>query len=167
MREVERIAEVLKRAHEGGPWHGPAVNELLDGVTAAQAAARPVEGAHSIWELVTHIEAWERAILRRLGGDPAQIYDTEEDWPAAAEASEEAWAAALRKMTETYLALREAVLSLDDALLDEPILPGMSTHYISLHGAVQHTLYHAGQIAVVRKTLGLQSTPIDADTYPV
>ena len=167
MREVERIAEVLKRAHEGGPWHGPAVNELLDGVTAAQAAARPVEGAHSIWELVAHIEAWERAILRRLGGDPAQIYDTEEDWPPSAEASAEAWAAALRKMNETYVALREAVLSLDDALLDEPILPGMSTHYISLHGAVQHTLYHAGQIAVVRKTLGLQSTPIDADTYPV
>lgn len=167
MREVKRIAEVLKRAHEGGPWHGPAVNELLDGVTAAQAAARPVEGAHSIWELVAHVEAWERAILRRLGGDPAQIYDTEEDWPASAEASEEAWAAALRKMTETYLALREAVLSLDESLLDEPILPGMSTHYISLHGAVQHTLYHAGQIAVVRKTLGLKSTPIDADTYPV
>ena len=164
MREVERIADQLQRAHEGGAWHGPAVDELLKGVTAAQAAARHVEGAHSIWELVAHVEAWERAILRRLGGDAAQIYQTEEDWSALSEASEEAWAAARRKLAETYVALREAVLGLDDADLDEPVLPNMSTRYVSLHGAVQHTLYHAGQIAVVRKALGLKPLTIDSDT---
>ena len=164
MREVERIAEQLRRAHEGGAWHGPAVNELLKGVTAAQAAAPHVEGAHSVWELVAHIEAWERAILRRLGGDAAQIYQTEEDWSAPSGASEEAWAAARRRLTETYVALREAVLELDDAGLDEPILPNMSTRYVSLHGAIQHTLYHAGQIAVVRRALGLKPLTVDSDT---
>ncbi|MDT5268537.1 MAG: hypothetical protein QOH49_723 [Acidobacteriota bacterium] len=167
MREVERIADQLKRAHEGSAWHGPALDELLDGVNAEQASARPFEGAHNLWELVAHVEAWERAILRRLGGDPAQIYNTEEDWSPVADATEETWAAARRKLTETYVALRDAVLALDDAQLDEPILPEMSTRYVSLHGAVQHTLYHAGQIALVRKWLGLKSTPIDADTYPV
>lgn len=163
MREVERIADQLKRAHEGGAWHGPAVDELLKGVSAARAGARPVEGAHSIWELVLHVEAWERAILRRLGGDAAQIYQTEEDWSSFSEASEDTWAAARRKMSETYVALREAVLELDDAELDEPILPNMSTRYVSLHGAIQHTLYHAGQIALVRKALGLKSLTVDAD----
>jgi uncharacterized damage-inducible protein DinB len=167
MREVERIADQLKRAHEGGAWHGPAVDALLAGVTAAQAAVRPFEGAHNLWELVAHIESWERAILRRLGGDPAQIYNTEEDWSRVADATDEGWTAALQRMRETYVALREAVLDLDDDELDEPILPNMSTRYVSLHGAVQHTLYHAGQIALVRKWLGLKSTPIDADTYPV
>jgi len=164
MREVERIADQLKRAHEGGAWHGPAVDELLKGVTAEQAAARPVEGTHSIWEMVAHVEAWERAILRRLGGDPAQIYNTEEDWSSLSDASEEAWAATRRKLTETYVALREAVLRLDDAELDEPILPNMSTRYVSLHGAIQHTLYHAGQIAVVRRALGLGPLTVDSDT---
>ena len=167
MREAERIADQLKRAHEGGAWHGPAVDELLAGVDAEKAAARPVGGSHSIWELVAHIEAWERAILRRLGGDPAQIYNTGEDWSSLADVSEEAWAAALRRLTETYVALREAVLGLDDSELDEPVLPNMSTRYVSLHGVVQHTLYHAGQLALVRKRLGLKPTPIDADTYPV
>jgi uncharacterized damage-inducible protein DinB len=167
MREAARIADQLKRAHEGGAWHGPAVDELLAGVTAEQAAARPFEGAHSVWELVAHIEAWERAILRRLEGDPAQIYNTQEDWASLSDTSEEAWAAARRKLAETYVALRAAVLGLDDAQLDEPILPNMSTRYVSLHGAVQHTLYHAGQLALVRKWLGHKPTPIDADTYPV
>ena len=164
MREVERIADQLKRAHEGGAWHGPSIDELLKGVTAEQAAARPVAGAHSIAELVAHVEAWERAILRRLGGDPAQIYNTEEDWSSVAGAAEESWTQARRRLTETYLALREAVLKLDDEALDEPILPNMSTRYVSLHGAIQHTLYHAGQLAVVRKSLGLNSLTVDADT---
>jgi uncharacterized damage-inducible protein DinB len=164
MRETERIADQLKRAHEGGAWHGPALDELLKGVTAEQAAKRPFEGTHSIFELVAHVEAWERAILRRLGGDPAQIYNTEEDWSPFDGGGEEAWAAARRKLTETYVALREAVLKLDDEQLDEPILPNMSTRYVSLHGAIQHTLYHAGQIALVRKALGLKALTIDSDT---
>ena len=167
MREVERIADQLKRAHEGGAWHGPAVDELLAGVTAGQAARRPFEGAHSIWELVVHTEAWERVILRRLGGDPAQIYNTEEDWSSVAGATEEAWAAALRELTETYVALREAVLKLDDAQLDEPILPNMSTRYVSLHGAVQHTLYHAGQIALAKRILGMSLPPIVPQNQPL
>jgi uncharacterized damage-inducible protein DinB len=164
MREVERIADQLKRAHEGGAWHGPAVDELLKGVTAEQAAARRAEGEHNIFELVAHVEAWERAILRRLDGDPAQIYQTEEDWSSSSEVSEEAWSAARGKLTETYVALREAVLALEDARLDEPILPNMSSVYVSLHGAIQHTLYHAGQIALVRRALGLKSLTVDSDT---
>jgi uncharacterized damage-inducible protein DinB len=164
MREVERIADQLKRAHEGGAWHGPAIDELLKGVTAEQAAARPFAGAHNILELVAHVEAWERAMLRRLGGDPAQIYQTEEDWSSRSDVSEEDWTGLRRKLSETYVALREAVLELDDAELDEPILPNMSTRYVSLHGVVQHTLYHAGQIALVRKALGKKSLTVDADT---
>lgn len=167
LKEVERIADQLRRAHEGGAWHGPSVRELLDGMTAEEAAARPLEGAHSVWELVTHIEAWERAILRRLGGDPAAIYNTAEDWPAAEDVSEEAWHEAQARLTETYTLLREAVLRLDDARLDEPILPEMSTRYVSLHGAVQHTLYHAGQIALVKKALGQRLPQIDPQTYPL
>jgi len=163
MREVERIADQLKRAHEGGAWHGPSVRELLAGVTAEQAEARPAVGAHSIRELVEHMEAWERAILRRLGGDPARIYKTEEDWPPARVEGEEAWREAQQKLADTGEALREAVLRLDDAQLDEPILADMSSRYVSLHGAVQHTLYHAGQIALVKRALGENIPPTDAD----
>jgi uncharacterized damage-inducible protein DinB len=166
MREVERIADQLRRAHEGGAWHGPAVRELLEGMTAEQAAARPFEGAHSVWELVAHIEAWERAVLRRLRGDRAPIYNTPEDWPSADSASEETWREARGRLAETDAALRAAVLDLDDAQLDEPILPEMSTRYVSLHGAVQHTLYHAGQIALVKRALGLSLPPVIPQNQP-
>lgn len=81
MTEVERIVDQLNRAFEGEAWHGPAVVEILEGITAPQAAARPLHGAHSIWEITLHIAAWERAVLRRLHGERAELL-TEEDWPA-------------------------------------------------------------------------------------
>ena len=54
MKETERIREQLKRAFEGGAWHGPGVLEIIENVSAGQAASHPIAGAHSIWELVLH-----------------------------------------------------------------------------------------------------------------
>ena len=57
MSELDRIRNQFRRAFEGEAWHGPSVLALLDGVTAQQAAAYPIPGAHSIWELVLHLTA--------------------------------------------------------------------------------------------------------------
>ncbi|MGA2262460.1 MAG: hypothetical protein ABSH28_13620 [Acidobacteriota bacterium] len=38
MTEVERIADQLQRSMEGNAWHGPALLEVLEGVTAEEAA---------------------------------------------------------------------------------------------------------------------------------
>jgi len=150
MKETERIREQLKRAFEGGAWHGPGVLEILENVSAAQAATHPIEGAHSIWELVLHIKAWEDACRRRLGGDRAELTD-EEDWPAVAETSDDAWRKTLTVLREGHQKFSDAIASVDDARLDEPILQGMKSVYATLHGAVQHDLYHAGQIAILKK----------------
>lgn len=58
MTEVKRISDQLQRAFEKDAWHGPAVMEVLNGVTAQQAAARPVPNAHSIWEITLHVSGW-------------------------------------------------------------------------------------------------------------
>ena len=79
MREVDRIADQLKRAYAGPAWHGPSLSELLKEVDAQRAAAHPLPGTHSIWELVLHIAAWDTAVSRRLARDRAEIYKTELD----------------------------------------------------------------------------------------
>jgi uncharacterized damage-inducible protein DinB len=150
MKETERIREQLQRAFAGGAWHGPSVLEILENVTASQAAARPIAGAHSIWELVLHIGAWDDACRRRLHGDRAELPD-EEDWPPVGETSDEAWDKTLATLRESQQNLSEAIAAVDEARLDEPILQGMGSVYATLHGAVQHKLYHAGQIAILKK----------------
>jgi len=154
MTEIERILDQLKRAYEGNAWHGPSVREVLAGVTAEQGAARPLANAHSIWELTHHIAVWENAGRRRLGGDRAQIdISSPQDWPPAGDTSEAAWEQARAALDRGHQAFVDAIASLDESRLDEPIIEGMSSVYVTLHGIIQHDLYHAGQIAMLKKGL--------------
>src|SRR5205085_6739692 len=154
--EVERIRDQFRRAFEGEAWHGPSVLALLDGITAQQAAAHPIPGAHSIWELTQHIAAWESACKRRLAGDPAQLSD-EEDWQPVNDTSEAAWEKTKQQLLDTHRELMDAIARVDESRLKEPIIkdPNMpfSSVYVTLHGGVQHDLYHAGQIAILKKAL--------------
>lgn len=148
--EVERIQNQLHRAFAGEAWHGPSLGELLADVKAPQAAARPIAGAHSIWELVLHIAAWDKAVAARLGGGRGAVTD-EENFPAVNDTSEGSWQKAIETLKQNHQELMEAMGQVEESRLDEPIVEGMPSVYVHLHGAVQHDLYHAGQIAVLKK----------------
>jgi uncharacterized damage-inducible protein DinB len=150
MREIERITDQLERAFEGEAWHGPSVLENIEGISSQQAAARPFDGIHSIWEIVLHIAAWERAVLRRLNGDRAQL-PAEEDWPMVTATSDEAWEQTRQALKQGHDDLRSTIAGLDELRLDQPIIEGLASVYVTLHGIVQHDLYHAGQIAILKK----------------
>jgi len=148
--ETERILDQMQRAFEGEAWHGPSLRETLEGISAEQAAARTVPGAHSIWELVLHIAAWKSAVRRRLEGDRAQLTD-EENWPSITQTDEAAWSLAKKQLERAHHTLVTAVRSLDEGRLGEPILVNMPSVYVTLHGVIQHELYHTGQIAILKK----------------
>jgi uncharacterized damage-inducible protein DinB len=150
MSEIRRILDQITRAHERMAWHGPALREVLDGVTAGTAAARPMPAAHSIWEIVLHLATWESVVRRRLRGERFEPGPAE-DWPAVGETDTRAWEAALRALFAGNLALREAIARYDEARLDLAPDGGQQSAYVLMHGAIQHALYHAGQIAILRK----------------
>src|SRR3569832_1390298 len=116
--EVDRIRDQSRRAIEGEAWHGPAVLAVMDFVTAQQAAAHPIPGAHSIWELTLHIAAWERACLRRLNGDPAQLTDME-DWEPIHDTSDAAWEASKQELIDNHRKLLDAISNVVESRLDE------------------------------------------------
>jgi uncharacterized damage-inducible protein DinB len=154
--EVDRIRDQFRRAFEGEAWHGPAVLSILKDITAQQAAAHPIPGAHSIWELTLHIAAWESAIRRRLAGDPAQLSDAE-DWQPISDTSEAAWEKTKQHLVDNHRELLNAIANVDESRLNDSIITDPSTPYssvyVTLHGGVQHNLYHAGQIAMLKKAL--------------
>lgn len=152
MKETERIADQLLRAFRGEAWHGPSVLEVIANIRASQAASRPLNDAHSIWELVLHIAAWESACLRRLRGDAAQLSDAE-DWPSLNDITEEAWQQTIETLKQGNAELRSAILAVNDSRLDQPIVAGGRSVYNTLHGVIQHDLYHAGQIAILKKVV--------------
>lgn len=154
--EIDRIRDQYRRAFDGEAWHGPSVLSILNGVTAEQAAAHPIPGAHSIWELTLHIAAWERACKRRLEGDPAQLTD-EEDWEPITDTSAAAWESTKQHLIDNHRELLNVIGNVAESRLNEPIITNStatySSVYVTLHGGVQHDLYHAGQIAILKKAL--------------
>jgi len=157
MPEIERIKEQMARAFKAEAWCGSSLQEALVGVTAERAAARPVANAHSIWEIVLHVAAWKKAISQRLAGQHVALPE-EGDWPAVAETSPAAWQETLKLLDERHAQLQHIVESLTDAQLDnflgreqDRTTGGGVTHYVTLHGILQHDLYHAAQIAILKK----------------
>ncbi len=151
MTEAQRIADQLRRAYEGEAWHGPSIGELLSGVTGEQAARRPIPQAHSIWEIVLHVAQWEGFVRRRLKGDLVKDLPPEVDWPPVKDTSEAAWQLALGNLARGNQELRNAIEVLSDERLREIVQGQRYSFYGLLHGVVQHDLYHAGQIALLKK----------------
>jgi uncharacterized damage-inducible protein DinB len=148
--EIGRIADLLRRAHQGDAWHGPSLTEALDGVTAAKAAARPLAAAHSIWEIVLHVAAWEEIVrLTVTHGKVGDVTD-ERDWPPVKDTSEAAWANARAGLDRSLERLEQALTEMVDANLERKTSRGTSWYRL-LHGLVHHALYHAGQISLLKK----------------
>jgi uncharacterized damage-inducible protein DinB len=150
MSEVARILDQLDRGFAGEAWHGPALQELLDGVSAEDASRHPVSGAHSVWELVNHIAAWNLIVRHRVAGETVEV-TPEMDWPPVWEISEVAWTRALDHLKESRDLLRGTIQQLRDEQLNQQVLGEKYSIYVMLHGLVQHDLYHAGQIAILKK----------------
>jgi len=149
--ESARIADQLRRAFEGNAWHGPALLELLDDVDAATAAAEPLAEVHNIWELVLHIAAWDGAACRRLAGDKWQPTGTANFPPVPKRPTPAAWRKAVADAKRTHAVLVKTVAALSESRLRERVPGKKYDFYFMLHGVAQHELYHAGQIAILKK----------------
>lgn len=151
MSELEFIVDQLKRSFNGEAWHGPALMEILDGVDAATAAARPIPAGHSIWELVLHIAAWERIIAQRITKREAVMPSDEENFPRVVQTTDPAWRTAVNSLRSAHAELLAVVSNLKEPYLDDRV-PGKDYDIrFMLTGAVQHAAYHGGQIALLKK----------------
>lgn len=152
MTEVQRIIDQMDRAFAGNAWHGPPLMYLLDGVSADDAAARPIPNAHSIWEIVNHVAAWNMIVRRRAVGETVDV-TPDLDWPPVEETTDVDWRRAIEQLKDSRARLRTVVESISDEKLPEKVHGQKYPLYGMLHGLVQHDLYHAGQIAVLKKAL--------------
>ena len=153
MAEKKRTLELLDRAYRARAWHGPALLETLKDVNAAMAASRVVKGAHTIWELVDHVASWNAIVAMRLaGGNPAVTPDM--NFPRTPPPTPAAWKKSLARLAASQRRFRAAVARFPGKQLGR-IRPGTKTSWnVLIHGQIQHQLYHAGQIAMLRRGMG-------------
>lgn len=150
MGELGRIRDQLRRAVLGDAWHGPSVAESIDGIAPAVAWSRLSATSHSAVELVLHIAAWLEIVARRFAGETVAP-TADEDWPAEPAQDDVAWNDCVLRLHSAHAALDRLLANADDDQLDV-VVPGQDiTMYAMLHGVVQHSVYHAGQIVLIRR----------------
>jgi uncharacterized damage-inducible protein DinB len=152
MSRIKEFVEELQSIHNGNAWHGPSLREALAGITATQAAACPIPNAHTIWELVGHITAWEDVWRRRIEG--TQVSEPEEgDFPPPPAPTAEAWNQTLARLDRVHQEFLRAIETLPEIGLKRTVPGKPYTIQFMLQGAVRHHVYHSGQIALLKKSL--------------
>jgi uncharacterized damage-inducible protein DinB len=147
MRRVEQMLLELNAAWNGEPWYGTALRTMLEGIDEKTAWRRPIAEGHTIAELTAHVATWIDVVRERLAGEKPEV-PPERDFPPVDGLT---WPQLLARLQRAHSALVDAVARMDDTDFDK-IVPGKDyTAAFMLDGLIQHNVYHAGQIALLRK----------------
>jgi uncharacterized damage-inducible protein DinB len=146
----ERLADQLRRAWNGAPWHGPSVHEILTRLTAQEAASRRARGSHTAWELLKHLTLWAEVPLRRFD-DAAAAATEEQNFAPPSSTTDADWQRDVAALGEVIERLAVRVERMPDAALDAPVGDRGYSHTFMVDGIAQHLAYHAGQIAILAR----------------
>lgn len=154
MLDKNHLAKIVKAVQKGQPWYGPSIEKALMGVTATQAYAKPIDKAHSIWELVLHIINWRKFAIEQLSGNHGFDIEIngEQDWTPIVDNSEEAWEKSLVQLEESTSKLVAVLQNLgENTDIDKLITVRQYPLKYLLDGIIHHDIYHIGQIVLLKK----------------
>ncbi|MDX9750769.1 MAG: DinB family protein [Flavobacteriales bacterium] len=146
------IADHFRGVHFGGNWTSVNMRDSLVDVTMEEAMHER-EGFNTIAMLAFHAHYFVDAVLKVLEGGPLDAHDTFSFThpPITGEAD---WQQLLQKMWTDAERFAELVERLPDERLHTDMAdPKYGTWYRNLHGIIEHTHYHLGQIVVLKKLL--------------
>lgn len=143
--EVQTLIDIVSHTFEKNAWHGPAVLEALDGITAEQSLAR-IGSSNSVIELVAHMTSWRNFVSEKLEGNDAYDVTDETNFP-----KETNWKKAVDELKQSQARLLKSLRATPVEKLQEKV-PGRQYKFgVMLHGIIHHDLYHTGQIMLIRK----------------
>lgn len=147
-----QIANHFRTVYFGGNWTASNLKDNLDGVTWQQATIR-ILSFNTIATLVYHTSYYISVVLKVLEGETLQASDkfsfnhppiqSEEDWNNLLSRT---WADA-----ERFASLVEKLP--EDQLWEDFFENKYGNYYRNLHGIIEHTHYHLGQIVLLKKMI--------------
>ena len=151
MTRAQHLSATLAAILDGDPWYAPPLKTALDGVSAVTAAARPLGGAHSIWEITLHLDAWNRVCLRRLAGEAVE--EPPADFPTPGTIGPAEWREARMRLDASCRELMDRAARLSGEDLERVVAGKDYTADFLIEGAGQHWIYHGGQISLLGRAM--------------
>lgn len=152
MNIAQQIAKHFREIHSGGNWTSVNLKETLADVDWQQAITK-VHSFNTIATLVFHTNYYVSAVLKVLEGGPLDAHDRFSfDLPAIQ--SQEDWEKLLNKSFSEAERFAVLVEQLPESKLNENFTDEKyGNYYRNLHGIIEHTHYHLGQIVLIKKIL--------------
>jgi hypothetical protein len=150
MTAIELLAKLLADTYNGDAWHGPSLAVVIDGTSTELASKKINDEIHTITELVHHSAYWMGSVRCRLTGEPFAPNQNISWGPSGLDA-ETNWRIAKESLEAEYKALHSAIEKFPEDKLSEPFMEGGVSFFGLINGAIHHNLWHAGQIALIKK----------------
>lgn len=152
MSLTQQIAKHFSEVHFGGNWTWVNLKDSLADIPWEQATAK-VYDFNTIAALVYHVNYFVVAALDVLQGKPLTAHDKYSfDVPAID--SKEEWENLVNKTLTDAENLAVLIEQLPESMLWENFVDvKYGNYYRNLHGIIEHTHYHLGQIVIIKKVL--------------
>ncbi|MBC8756771.1 DinB family protein [Kordia sp. YSTF-M3] len=152
MRLATHIAKHFREVHFGGNWTGTSFKEIMEGITYEQATTK-VQDLNTILTLVFHVNYYVAAVLKVFQGEALNAKDELSfDHPQITSQAE--WEVFLAKVWKDAEQFADEVAKLPDDCFDQDFTDKKyGSYYRNIHGIIEHTHYHIGQISLIKKLL--------------
>lgn len=161
MHAIAQIAKHFRAVFFGGNWTCVNLKDELARITWQEATTK-IHGLNTIAMLTYHIQYYVQAALQVLAGGPLDAHDKfsfthapincREDWELL---QGDIWSA-VERMAVLLEQLPESRLW--ENFTDEKY----GIYYRNLHGIIEHSHYHLGQITLIGKIVKSGAVQIDA-----
>jgi len=150
VNSTQLLSKHFRDVHFGGNWTSVNLKDTLAGVNRQQATTK-VHDLNTIAVLVFHINYYVAAILKVFQGDALDAHD-KFSFDLLPINTEEEWQALVAKTLTEAAQLAVAIENLPEAtLLQDFADPKYGSYYRNILGVTEHTHYHLGQIAIIKK----------------
>jgi uncharacterized damage-inducible protein DinB len=153
-KEILSIIKNFETTLTGQPWFGRAVYELLDEIDESKASIKPNNTEHSLLELLWHMNTWAEFTLANLESRNAEELKAieENDWRTI-DPKKHSWKKGMAELKSIHKKITDLLNEKDDGFLKNMVPNRQYNFRFMLNGLIQHNIYHAGQVAYLKKLL--------------
>lgn len=152
MNTTQQLAKHCRDVHFGGNWTFVNLKDTLADITWQEAITQ-YQDSNTIATLLFHINYYVNPVARVLQGEPLNASDKFSfDCPTIT--SQEEWEHLVQKALNEAEQFAKEIEKLEESKLFEVFSEEKYGNYFrNLLGIIEHTHYHLGQIALIKKMI--------------
>lgn len=150
MQQTQHLSKHFKSIFFGGNWTAVNIKDTIADITLSQAKTK-VKNFNTIVALVFHINYYIEGVLPVFDSGNLEIRD-KFSYDAPNFETENQWKTFKARLLKNAEDLHQKIENLkEDIIFKSFVDEKYGTYYSNIHGIIEHTHYHLGQIVILKR----------------